>query len=283
VGFPAVELDHLPGSAPMAIDLESLLTHHDPVVKTRLWQAMLAQEGQEPFLQRAPAVAERRGFDTSKGLPQSPHPASARIAVDKVKERKLVIEAQVFDWADCALDAIDRGDGRYVQNRTGWGGHRNAVNRSSLVCGQNDDMSVNLSRCAATVGNSDVDPAPRVGSNPPERRRREVTEHCCGARGQSRSKPPPLTTDYRMPHGIDARMQPVQTSSPNPPIDRFLTKSKPPQLPPPHHTMLPRRQRGNPPIIPASPRKPLLGKGWRGLGGHAPTVAGPASRVVRGG
>lgn len=64
-----------------------------------------------------------------------------------------------------------------------------------------------------------------------------------------------------MPNGIGTRMEPMQAPRPNPPFDRFPGEPKLHQLPPSHHTMLPRCQLSNLPIIPASPRKPLLRTG----------------------
>jgi hypothetical protein len=64
-----------------------------------------------------------------------------------------------------------------------------------------------------------------------------------------------------VPNGVHARMDPVQAPSPKPHFDPFLCKSKPRELPPPHHPVLPPREHGDVTVIPASPRKPLLNKG----------------------
>jgi hypothetical protein len=53
----------------------------------------------------------------------------------------------------------------------------------------------------------------------------------------------------------------MQATSPNPHFNRFLTKSEPHQLSPPHHPMLPLRKRSDASVISASPRKPLWGNG----------------------
>lgn len=106
-----------------------------------------------------------------------------------------------------------------------------------------------------------VDPAPRVGLDPPKRSRREVAEHRPRTRGQDRRKPAALATDRLVSNCIDTRMQPMQVPNSNSSFNRFFSEPQPHQLPPPHHPMLSPRDRGNVPVIRASPRKPFLETG----------------------
>ncbi len=126
----------------MAVDLESLLAHRDPVVKARTRQAVAPQEGQEPFLQPAPGTPSGQGFYAVQRFPHSPHPASTRVSIDKVHQRKAVIQAQVFDLTDRTLDSVDRGGRGKVENRTRCSSHGDAVFFGSLIARQSDDVAM---------------------------------------------------------------------------------------------------------------------------------------------
>lgn len=90
---------------------------------------------------------------------------------------------------------------------------------------------------------------------------REMTERRRWARNKDGGQPTSLACDRPVTDRVCARVQSVQAPCPDPRFDRFLAQPKPHELPPPHHPMLPRRQFGDAPIVSASPRKPLLGKG----------------------
>lgn len=60
----------------------------------------------------------------------------------------------------------------------------------------------------------------------------------------------------------------MQAAGADPALNRFFRKTQLQKLPPPHHPVLPIGQLGQPTIIPARPQKPVLNKGFCGLGGH---------------
>jgi hypothetical protein len=76
-------------------------------------------------------------------------------------------------------------------------------------------------------------------------------------------------------------MQAMQAPTSDPLLDRPSTPPGVNQLQPPNHPMLSCSQRRKRPVVIARPQKPSLKDGFCGLGGHAATVAPPASQVVR--
>ena len=66
---------------------------------------------------------------------------------------------------------------------------------------------------------------------------------------------------------IDPVLQPMQALDRQPVVDRVLTDPKRPQLPAPHHPMLPPRQLRDLRVRFARPSQPAYIAGWDGLGG----------------
>src|SRR3954471_20683680 len=82
-----------------------------------------------------------------------------------------------------------------------------------------------------------------------------------------------------MSHRVDARVQPMQASAADPPVDLFFGPHLLHQLPSSHHpVLLPSKLREGP-VVSASPCFSLLYKGFHGLAGHGAKSA-EARRVL---
>jgi hypothetical protein len=64
-----------------------------------------------------------------------------------------------------------------------------------------------------------------------------------------------------MPYGIDPSVQPMQPPGSDPDFNCLLTHSKHQELPATHNPMLSPGKLGKLPVIPTSPRKPVLRTG----------------------
>jgi hypothetical protein len=92
-----------------------------------------------------------------------------------------------------------------------------------------------------------------------------------------------------MAHRVDAEVHRVQTTARNPVLDRILSESQLQQLPPRDNSMLSLCHRGEPRVqaglalfLSPSPRQCAYTTISRGLGGHAPRLAGNIALVARG-
>ena len=85
-----------------------------------------------------------------------------------------------------------------------------------------------------------------------------------------------------MTNEVDARMQPMHSSSAYPLLNGPSSKPNLFKLPSADHPVLPPRDLSQPAVIIASPRKSIFKMTFGGLGGHPSTVAGAGSNLGRG-
>jgi hypothetical protein len=202
--------------------------------------------------------------------------------VNQVPEREPVAQFQAFHLAQQVLDHVVRLGGGEVEDRPRHRGHRNPLLNRPLIFRYFGDVTADQVIGAAAVRDGDDDAFTRARPKHPQRRCRVVAEDGFGSRSRYGRHPSSFPGDEAMAYGVDPGMHLVQAPSAQSPPDCARLKPQVKQLTSRHHSVLALRQVSDLPIDFASPRQcPHIGL-FRGLDGHAPTLAGNLAQLARG-
>jgi hypothetical protein len=149
-------------------------------------------------------------------------PFVAWVAFEESRERDRAVDPEVFHLSEGALrrgGAFGRGE---VEDGSGRGGGRNAGEDRSLIVGEHREVAADGPLRARLPRHRHVRlPGPR-SPDPPESRRRLVTQNGPRPRGEHRPDPPPLPRDRVVSQGVDAGMDAMETPGTDPSVDRDL-------------------------------------------------------------
>jgi hypothetical protein len=204
-----------------------------------LWQARVADEGQEPGLELA---ARPLGVVAGGGVGEGSCSSVPVRPCDQVCDRSLVVELQALGLRQRPLQAVRLDRRGQVQQRP-----RDFRDRDPFVLGGvtgiegTRPMQANALATVAATRRGHIDQRRLRREQPPMRRRTAMTQHRA-LPGEPRRQPPPLTPQDSVPDRIHPAMQPTQPPDTRALLHRTRPQSQRTQLRQRHHPKLPLSQ-----------------------------------------
>jgi hypothetical protein len=244
VHLTSVKLDDHSLRLKQHIDLIQPVATVDMDAKLRSGQPIVQAQRQEPRCELA--IAGIRRADAEGRLQHARSPP-ARIALDGRKNRLHIQQAHHLGFMHRPLDEPCAGKpGKIEQGATDCRDRDSTQHGDVLGCQTPRTSQVDLAfianPSATAARRNDVEAPAAAVEHPPRRRSAGATEHRTFSARKNRPEPPAIDRDQRMPHGIHARKERVQSATRHPMPGASLTQAASVQLGKGDDTLLQGRQ-----------------------------------------
>ena len=195
------------------------------LARQRYWQARRRSERDEQALELR--VGEAEGV-AIKQLAQPRHTALAAKRIERAPQRLRIDQSLFVRLVDRTLETDGVQLRGQIEESPDRARHRYSVTRIEIL-GPQGSAAMNANpgladKARRRYGYFDL--AIRLHRDLPKRSRTPVTEHRLGPRGEDRCHPPSATGQIGSPNGVDATLDPMETPSGDPMVNRRGTQAK---------------------------------------------------------